>query len=174
MSTAVYPGTFDPVHYGHIDIATRSARIFDKLIIGVYDRPMKNLLFSLEERVTMMSRALKDIPNIQIMGYGGLTVNFVKEQGAQVIVRGLRVTSDFELEYQMALTNKKLAPDLETVCLVTSLEHAFLSSSIVKDVATAGGCIEAMVPPYIITALKEKLKVPSNQQNTASLRDWPT
>jgi pantetheine-phosphate adenylyltransferase len=157
MSVAVYPGTFDPVHCGHIDIATRASRIFDELIIAVYDRPLKNLLFTAEERVSMMAAALKDLPNVKVMGYSGLTVAFVRQQQAQVIVRGLRVTYDFELEYQMALTNKKLAPDLETVCLVTSLDYAFLSSSIVKEVAAAGGCVEAMVPPEVISALRKKL-----------------
>ena len=122
----------------------------------------------------MMRKALAGLPNAEIIGYGGLTVSFVREQGAQVIVRGLRVTSDFELEYQMALTNKKLDPDLETICLVTSLEHAFLSSSIVKDVATAGGCIEAMAPSYVIASVKQKLEIPTNHRNAAPVRDWPT
>lgn len=178
MSIAVYPGTFDPVHYGHIDIATRAARIFDKLIVAVYDRPLKNLLFSPQERVTMMSEALKNLPNVKVMGYSGLTVNFVREQAAQVIVRGLRVTYDFELEYQMALTNKKLDPDIETVCLVTSLEYAFLSASIVKDVALAGGCIKAMAPPHVISAVQEKIKTNTRGSgqivNMTSSRDWPT
>ena len=177
MRVAVYPGTFDPVHCGHIDIATRSASIFDKLIVGVYDRPWKNLLFSLTERVSMMSKALEGLSNVHVIGYSGLTVNFVREQGAGVIVRGLRVTSDFELEYQMALMNKKLAPDLETVCLVTSLEYAFLSSSIVKDVATSGGCIKALTPPHVIAAIQEKLKAVARGAaplNAVSSRDWPT
>lgn len=177
MSIAVYPGTFDPVHYGHIDIATRAARIFDKLIVAVYDRPLKNLLFSAQERVSMMTQAIEHVPNVIVMGYSGLTVSFAREQSAQVIVRGLRVTYDFELEYQMALTNKKLAPDIETVCLVTSLEYAFLSSSIVKDVALAGGCIQAMTPPHVISAIQEKIKTnarDSGQVNVTSSRNWPT
>ncbi|MBC7258034.1 MAG: pantetheine-phosphate adenylyltransferase [Chloroflexi bacterium] len=158
MTTAVYPGTFDPVHYGHVDIAKRAAKIFDRLIVAVYDRPLKNLLFSPEERLSMIRQALCDMPNVELDTYGGLTVEYLRRRGAQVIVRGLRVTYDFELEYQMALTNKKLAPEIETVCLVTSLEHAFLSSSIVKEVAIAGGCIEQMVPPHVATALIERLK----------------
>jgi pantetheine-phosphate adenylyltransferase len=177
MHIAVYPGTFDPVHCGHIDIATRSASIFDKLIVGVYDRPWKTLLFSLGERVDMMTKALEGLPNIQITGYSGLTVNFVREQGAGAIVRGLRVTSDFELEYQMALTNKKLAPDLETVCLVTSLEYAFLSSSIVKDVAMSGGCIDDMTPPHVIVAIQARLREAASGAdllNVSSSREWPT
>ena len=176
MTMAVYPGSFDPVHCGHIDIATRSARTFEELIVAVYDRPMKNLLFSADERVAMMKEALADLPNVKVMRYSGLTVSFVKEQGASVIVRGLRVTYDFELEYQMALTNKKLAPDIETVCLVTSLEYAFLSSSIVKDVAISGGCIQAMVPPHVIAAIQKKLKASADggRQIAPPSRDWPT
>lgn len=158
MTIAVYPGTFDPVHYGHVDIAKRAAKIFDRLIVAVYDRPLKNLLFNPEERLSMIRQALCDVPNIELDRYGGLTVEYLRRKGAQVIVRGLRVTYDFELEYQMALTNKKLAPEIETVCLVTSLEHAFLSSSIVKEVAIAGGCIDQMVPPHVAKALFERLK----------------
>ncbi len=125
-----------------------------------------------------MSEALRGLANVQVMGYSGLTVNFARQQSAQVIVRGLRVTYDFELEYQMALTNKKLAPDIETVCLVTSLEYAFLSASIVKDVALAGGCIQAMAPPHVIAAIQEKLKKgarePESVSNRLTSRDWPT
>jgi pantetheine-phosphate adenylyltransferase len=157
MTIAVYPGTFDPVHYGHIDIAKRAATIFQHVIVAIYDRPLKNLIFTPEERVVMMHDALKDVPNIEVDRYGGVTVEYLRRRGAQVIVRGLRVTYDFELEYQMALTNKKLAREIETVCLVTSLEHAFLSSSIVKEVAIAGGCIEEMVPPQVVESLLAKL-----------------
>jgi pantetheine-phosphate adenylyltransferase len=174
MSVAVYPGTFDPVHNGHIDIATRSASIFDAVIVAVYDRPLKNLLFSSDERMQMMTEATAHLPNVTVMGYSGLTVAFVRQQNANVIVRGLRVTYDFELEYQMALTNKKLAPDLETVCLMTSLEYAFLSSSIVKEVAAAGGCVEAMVPRHVIAALGRKLNsraVDTSAVSIVSLRD---
>ena len=121
MALAVYPGTFDPVHYGHVDIAVRAATTFDHLFVAVYGRPLKNLLFSTEERLALMREALKEHDNITVDTYDGLTVDYVRQKGAKVIVRGLRVTYDFELEYQMALTNKKLAPDLETVCLVTNL-----------------------------------------------------
>jgi pantetheine-phosphate adenylyltransferase len=127
VTIAVYPGTFDPTHYGHVDIATRAAVIFDHLIVAVYDRPLKNILFTTEERLALMREALKGIPNIEVESYGSLTVDYVHRKGATVIVRGLRVTYDFELEYQMALANRKLAPDIETVCLMTGLEHAFLS-----------------------------------------------
>ena len=156
MTIAIYPGTFDPIHNGHIDIARRGAKIFDELIVGVYDRPQKSLLFSVGERVTMAREAVKDIPNVRVESYGTLTVDFAKRQGARVIVRGLRVISDFELEYQMALTNRRLAPALDMVCLMTSLEYAFVSSSIVKEIAQAGGPISQFVPGHVAAALRRK------------------
>jgi pantetheine-phosphate adenylyltransferase len=175
MITAVYPGTFDPVHYGHIDIARRAATVFDRVIIAVYNRPLKNLLFTWQERLDMMREALKDVPNIELDTYGGVTVEYLRRRGAQVIVRGLRVTYDFELEYQMALTNKKLAAEIETVCLVTSLDFAFLSSSIVKEVAIAGGCVDQMVPPHVAAALADRLAKLGAEGNSkvalVSLRD---
>ena len=175
MTKAMYPGTFDPVHYGHIDIATRAAKIFDALIVAVYNRPLKNLLFDAQERLNLVKEAFADIPNITVAAYGGLTVEFARSSGATVIVRGLRVTYDFELEYQMALTNKKLAPDMETICLVTGLAQAFLSSSIVKEIAAAGGCIEQMAPPHVREALRKKLGAATGENrdriNIISLRD---
>ncbi len=153
---AIYPGTFDPVHLGHVDIATRAANIFDKLVVAVYDRPVKNLMFSIEERVTLARQALADLPNVRVAPYGGLTVEFARRVGAQAIVRGLRVISDFELEYQMALTNRQLAPEIEFVCLMTRQTHAFLSSSIVKEIALLGGDVSGVVPPHVTTALEAK------------------
>jgi len=158
VTIAIYPGTFDPVHYGHIDIATRAAKLFDHLIVAVYARPLKSLLFTTEERLAMVREALKDIPNVSVESYSGLTVGYARRKGAQVIVRGLRVTYDFELEFQMALTNRKLAPEIDTVCLMTSLEHTFVSSSIVKEVAMVGGCVDEMVPPHVVSALKRKFE----------------
>lgn len=153
MTIAIYPGTFDPVHYGHMDIARRAAELFDKLVVAVYDRPQKNLMFSTQDRVEMVNRALCDIDNIQVTTYRGLTVDFAHEQGARVIVRGLRVISDFEREYQMALTTRRLAADVDMVCLMTSLEYAFLSSSIVKEIAMAGGSVLQFVPPFVEEAV---------------------
>jgi len=175
MTKAVYPGTFDPVHYGHLDIATRAAAVFDKLVISVYDRPMKSLLFSAEERCQMMRETVRGLDNVEICKYSGLTVDHVQAVRATVIVRGLRVISDFELEYQMALTNKKLAPNIETICLMTSLKHAFLSSSTLKEVAMSGGCVEQMAPPHVVEALERKFRELGSQTNdrvrVVSLRD---
>ncbi len=172
MSSAIYPGTFDPVHNGHIDIATRAARLFEHLTVAIYARPMKNLLFTTEERKAMLETALAHVPNIRIATYHRLTVDFARQIGAQAIVRGLRVISDFELEFQMALTNKKLAPGIEFVCLMTDQEYAFLSSSIVKEIAMLGGCIEGMVPPHVAQALRDKFQI-RNDSNVrlVSLRD---
>ncbi|MGQ9492371.1 MAG: pantetheine-phosphate adenylyltransferase [Anaerolineae bacterium] len=156
MTTAIYPGTFDPITNGHIDIATRAAPLFERLIVAVYDRPLKNLLFSTAERVAMAELALKELPNVVVQAYSGLTVKFARSVGACVIVRGLRALSDFELEFQMALTNRKLAPEIDTVCLITSQEYTFLSSSVIKEIAMVGGCIDAMVPKHVAEALQEK------------------
>ena len=153
---ALYPGTFDPIHLGHIDIAARASRIFDSLCIAVYDRPAKSLLFTVDQRVLLARQALADLPNLRVVPYGGLTVDFAREIGAGAIVRGLRVISDFELEYQMALTNSQLAPEIEFVCLMTRQAHAFLSSSIVKEIALLGGDVSGMVPPHVAAALDER------------------
>lgn len=150
---ALYPGSFDPLHYGHVDIARRAAALFEHLIIAVYSRPNKRLWFSVAERVAFIQEALQDIPNIEVRPYSGLTTAFADAVGAQVLVRGLRVISDFELEYQMALTNKALTPHIETICLMTRQEHAFLSASIVKEVCLLGGDVSALVPPHVLRAL---------------------
>lgn len=157
LTVAVYPGTFDPVHLGHINIAERAHALFGCVVVGVYERPQKNVLFPVEERVEMMRASLAHLPNVTVQGYRGLTVDFVRQQGASVIVRGLRVITDFEIEYQMALMSSRLAPEVEMVCLMTSLEYAFISSSIVKDVAMAGGAVGQFVPPHVSEALQRKL-----------------
>ena len=158
MVKAIFPGTFDPIHYGHIDIAERAACLFDELIIGVYDRPLKNLLFSPEERIEMVRGAFKKNKSIRVMGYSDLTVDFSKSVGAKVIVRGLRVFSDFEHEFRMALANRRLNKDIEVMALITSEEHTFLSSTTVREIASLGGDVSTMVPPYVESALKEKMK----------------
>lgn len=153
---AIYPGTFDPIHYGHIDIAIRAAHIFDELVVAIYDRPSKSLLFNTEERVQLVRQALVELSNARAVPYSGLTVEFARQVRAHAIVRGLRVTFDFELEYQMALTNRELAPEIEFVCLITRQENAFLSSSIVKEIALLGGDVSGMVPAHVAAALEAK------------------
>lgn len=175
MPRAIYPGTFDPVHNGHIDIATRAAGLFEHLTVAIYARPLKSLLFSTEERKAMIQEALGHIPNLSVSTYNQLTVDFARQMKAQVVVRGLRVISDFELEFQMALTNKKLAPDIELVCLMTGQEYAFLSASTVKEIAMLGGCVDGMVPPHVARALKSRFSTSdgsgADSVRLVSLRD---
>ncbi len=153
---AVYPGSFDPVHCGHMDIAQRAANLFDHLIVAVYEHPKKAVLFSAQERVTMVKTVLAHIPNVSVYSYTGLTVDFARSKGAQVLVRGLRVISDFEMEYQMALTNQQLSPNIDTICLMTRYEYAFLSASLVKEVYSAGGDVSQMVHPIVLEFLLRK------------------
>jgi pantetheine-phosphate adenylyltransferase len=153
MTRAVYPGTFDPIHNGHIDIVRRTVNIFDELVVAVYDRPLKSLFFNTHERLNLVNEALREIPRVSCVSYSGLTVDLAKQLDAKVVVRGLRVFSDFELEFRMALTNKKLASDIEVVCFITSEEHTFLSSSTVKEVASLGGNVSGMVPAHVVQAL---------------------
>ncbi len=156
MHTAVYPASFDPIHLGHADIARRAARLFDRLIVGVYDRPNKKLMFSADERVAMAQAALADMPNIETVVYSGLTVDFARQYNATVMVRGLRMPTDFEWEHQLAQTNQKLAPGIETVCLMTSPQFGFISSTIARDVAMLGGPLEHLVPPSVIPLLRKR------------------
>lgn len=159
MTIAVYPGTFDPVTNGHLDIACRAAALFDKLIIAVYDTPPKHLLFTTEERVKLFKESVKPAKNIIVNPYKGLTIDYARQMGAKVIIRGLRMSSDFEREFEMALMNKKLAPELELFCLMSSLEYQFLSSSLLKEVAQLGGNINSLVPRCVASALKKKLSL---------------
>jgi len=164
MVRALFPGTFDPIHYGHIDIAERSIRIFDELVIAVYDRPLKSLMFDPKERISLVKETFKDQARIRVAAYSGLTVDFCRQIEAQVIVRGLRVFSDFEFEFRMALANHRLAPDVESVAFITDEEHTFLSSTTVREIASLGGDVSSMVPPHVERALKEKVKGLSDQQ----------
>ena len=152
---AVYPGTFDPIHFGHIDIVSRAAKVFDQLVVAVFERPAKTPLFSAAERVELASEALVGIPDVRVTPYSNLTVTFARQIGAQAIVRGLRIT-DFELEYQMALANRQLAPGVEVVCLMTHQTYAFLSSSILKEIALLGGDVSEMTPHNVVVTLEKK------------------
>ena len=158
MTVALYAGTFDPITNGHLDIAIRASRLFDKLIIGIYDNTAgKRILFTTEERVKMAKEATKNYPNIEVRAFTGMTVDYAKTIGAQTLVRGLRMSSDFEREFEMALMNKELRPDLELVCLMTSLQYQFLSSSLLTEVANLGGDVNSMVPKHVAKALTEKV-----------------
>ncbi|HSF82699.1 MAG TPA: pantetheine-phosphate adenylyltransferase [Anaerolineales bacterium] len=174
MVRALFPGTFDPIHLGHVDIARRATQLFDEVIIAVYDRPLKSLLFDPETRIALTRLAFLENPKISVVGYSGLTVEFCRAIGTQVIVRGLRVFSDFEYEFRMALANHRLAPEIELVALITAEEHTFLSSSTVREIASLGGDVSSMVPPHVEAALKERFSELGDGQQivpTTSLRD---
>jgi len=157
MITAIYPGSFDPITNGHIDVAIRASKVFDHVIIGVYDTPDKKLLFSPLERVELAHIATKEIANIEAQLYSGLTVNFAKDVGAKVMVRGLRASADFEFEFDLAMMTNNLSPQLEMVCFMASPQYQFLSSSLLKEVARLGGSIDNWVPKSIATAVKNKV-----------------
>ena len=156
MTVAIYPGSFDPITNGHIDVVARAARLFARLIIGVYDTPEKSLLFTLDERVELVRQAVAHIGNVGVEPYSGLTVDFARKVQAQAMVRGLRVSADFEHEFDMAMMNRRLGPGLELVCLMARPEYQFLSSSLLKEVARLGGSIKNLVPEHVAQALKEK------------------
>jgi pantetheine-phosphate adenylyltransferase len=158
VTIAIYPGSFDPVTNGHLDIVHRAAALFEELVICVYDIPQKSLLFTTRERVDLLKKAVAHLPNVRVEPYSGLTVSFARRSKAKVIVRGLRMSSDFEREFEMALMNKKLEPGVELVCLMTSLEYQFLSSSLLKEACQLGGDITNLVPAHVATALKEKFR----------------
>ena len=157
MLRAVYPGSFDPVTYGHLDIIRRSRSLADELIVGVLNNKAKTPLFSMEERVKMLEEMTKNMPGVKVVPFEGLLIDFAKEMSAGIVVRGLRAVTDFEYELQMAQTNNKLSPELETVFLTTSLEYSYLSSTIVKEVAAFGGDISQFVPETIERRIQEKI-----------------
>jgi pantetheine-phosphate adenylyltransferase len=156
LTIAIYPGSFDPITNGHLDIASRAAKLFEKLIIGIYNTPDKRLLFTTEERVELVRQAIVNLANVEVEAFSGLTVDFAKKVGAQVAVRGLRMSGDFVREFDMAMMNKNLFPDLEVVCLMATLKYQFLSSSLLKEAARLGGNIEDLVPQHVAVALRRK------------------
>ena len=153
---AIYPGSFDPVTNGHLDIIKRGLKIFDRIIITILENPAKSLLFTVEERMTLLSQSLSDIENIEIASYNGLLVDYANQRNAHAILRGMRAVSDFEYEFQMALMNRRLDREIQTVFLMTGLRWIFTSSSIIKEAARFGGNIESMVPPVVQKKLEEK------------------
>ena len=157
MVKAFYPGSFDPAHNGHVDVATRASKLFDEVVIGVYEAPPKTLMFETNERVKLFSDALLGIDNIEVVPFTGLAPDVAREVGAKVILRGLRAGFDFEQEFEMALMWRNLSPDIDVICMMSALEHQFIYSSRIKEVARLGASIDNLVPPHIAEALKERL-----------------
>jgi pantetheine-phosphate adenylyltransferase len=157
--TAIYPGSFDPITNGHLDLVQRGLKIFDEIIVAIAVNPVKQPLFTIEERVEMIQEVLENHPRVKITHFTGLLVDFVRSQNTNVILRGLRAVSDFDYEFQLALMNRRLAPEIETVFLMTSLKWVFLSSSILKEAVSLGGVVEGIVPPVVFKRLQEKFGV---------------
>ena len=159
MLKGIYPGSFDPVTYGHLDVIERSSKLVDELIVGVLNNKAKSPLFSAEERVRMLNEVTKDMPNVTVVPFEGLLVDFARKMDAGLVIRGLRAITDFEYELQMAQTNHKMEPDVETVFLTTSLDYSYLSSTTVKEVAAFGGDISQFVPDLVQSRMEEKLNI---------------
>jgi len=159
MKIAIYPGTFDPITNGHLDLIERGLRIFDEIIVAVAPNPKKQPLFTLEERLNLIKNSIKGCKNIRVEAFNGLLVDYVKDKGGVVIIRGLRAVSDFEYELQMALMNRRLDMDIETVFMMPSEEFSFLTSTIVKEVASFGGSVKGLVPDIVEAAMDEKFKI---------------
>jgi pantetheine-phosphate adenylyltransferase len=157
MRIWVYPGSFDPATSGHVDIVARASRLCDRLIVAVLNNISKKAVFTPEERVIMLDRAIVGLPNVETARFDGLLADFAKERGAEAIVRGLRAVSDFEMEFQIAAMNRKLAPDVETVFIMTSTEHSFVSSTMAKDVGRNGGDISDLIPQANLDFVKNAL-----------------
>jgi len=155
--TAIYPGTFDPVTYGHIDLIKRAKEVFGEIMVGVAHNPYKNPLFSLQERLSMLQQATADMSGVTVVAFDGLVVDFAKKQHAKVLIRGLRMISDFEYEMQMVLTNRKLNADIETIFLMPQESLSYISSKLLKEAASLGADVSCFVPEFVAQALKRKL-----------------
>jgi len=156
MKTAVYPGSFDPITNGHIDIVKRAAKMFDKIIVAVAKRETKKPIFTLEERVALAKKVLVNLKNVEVVGFNNLLIDFVQEKKASIIIRGIRAVVDFDYEFQMVVTNRKLAPDIETIFFMPSAKYFYLSASLVKEIAGLGGKISCFVPKPVVQVLKKK------------------
>ena len=157
MTVAIYPGRFDPVTAGHLDIVQRAAKLFERVVVAVFEAPDHDTLFSAEERIALFRDATKAFEGVEVKGFGGLVVDCARAEGAGAIVRGIRMTADFEYEFEMALMNKKLAPDIDVVCLITDIQYQFVRATLLKEVARLGGDISGLAPTNVVTALKERL-----------------
>ena len=158
MTTAIYPGRFDPVTSGHLDIIRRASHLFDRLVVAVFESPVQETLFSTEERKALVRDAMGDLPGVEVESFRGLVVDLARSSGAQAIVRGLRMTTDFENEFEMALMNRRLAPDTDVVCFMTSLEYLYVRSSRLKEVARLGGDITGLAPDNVVAAIRERFR----------------
>jgi pantetheine-phosphate adenylyltransferase len=159
VTKAVYPGSFDPLTFGHLDVVERSVRLFDRVVMAILTNPAKEALFSVEERCDMIDKAVrKRFPNVEVDVFHGLLVDYVKEKDAHVIVRGIRAVTDFEYEFQMALMNRRLAPGVETVFMMPAEQYSYLSSRLVKEIASLGGSVEGLVPPQVEKRLKKRFR----------------
>ena len=156
MATAVYPGRFDPVTLGHVDIAQRAATLFDRVVVAVYELPPSGCLFTTEQRVSLFAEAVRHIEHVEVKSFTGLIVDFAREEAAKALVRGIRAVTDFEAEFDMALMNSKMAPEIESVYLMASLEHLFVSGHRIREVASMGYDVGELVPPRVAAALREK------------------
>ena len=157
MTTAIYPGSFDPITIGHVDVARRAARVFDHVIVAIYERTEKpGALFSAAERVALAKESFQDQPEIEVAAFSGLAVSYARDRKATTIVRGLRAVSDFEYEFKLAHMNAHLAPEIDVVCLMTSSRHSFVSSSLIREVASLGGNLEGLVPDHVRNALEKR------------------
>jgi pantetheine-phosphate adenylyltransferase len=156
MTVAIYPGRFDPPTAGHLDIVQRGAKLFDRMIVAVFETPVQQTTFSTEERIELFKVAVADTPTVEVASFSGLVVDYAHQVGASAILRGIRMNGDFETEFEMALMNRRLAPDVDVVCLITSIEYQFVRASLLKEVSRLGGNVDGLAPPNVVAALAQR------------------